>query len=108
MDYTVFDNTEEISPTEQQINEINQLAELAQNVGSYTWAYDKGDDVDGKIHDGIIAQDLLKVPALRAAVIDKGDHLEIDTRYVATAALGYVAALTRLLMNIADKQGNKL
>lgn len=100
MDYTVFDDVEDMTPTDQEISEMNQLLTLADNVGSYQWFYDTKATEDGKLHDGVIAQDLLKVPGLKAAVHkDPNDgHLSIDTNWLATAALGYVAALTRLLL----------
>lgn len=81
--------TEEIQQTE-----LAQLMDLARNIGSYEWAY-KGDD---NLHDGPVAQQLLKCEGLKDAVHkDLNGVLFVDTKYVAMACLGYIAALTRLI-----------
>lgn len=101
--YDFLDNVEDMSEGDKELTELQQLAELATEIGSYRWTYTGGPDAgDGKLHDGPIAQDLLKVPGLKAAVVkDPNDgHLEIDTKYVSLATLGYVAALVRLIMKM--------
>ena len=106
----VRDDLNQISPTEKEYTELQQLAELATNIGSYQWTYTGGPDAgDGKIHDGPIAQELLKVPGLKDAVNkDPNDgHLSIDTQYVSLATLGYVAALVRLIMKIGGEPSDK-
>lgn len=100
------DTREEIHPTEQEINELNQLIELARNVGSYTYYYNENapDEAQPGLHDGIVAQDLLKVDGLRAAVHNNinpetgEEYLSVDANQVALATLGYVAALVRMLI----------
>lgn len=101
-----YQNRECIKPTEQELNELNQLIELARNVGSYTYVYneDAPDNVKPGLHDGIVAQDLLKVDGLRSAVHNNinpetgEEYLSVDSNHVALATLGYVAALVRMLI----------
>lgn len=88
-------SAEELTPSDKKDNELQQLVDLANYVGSYTYQYKDGVSV----HDGVIAQELLQVPGLRDAV-KKGpdDSLTIDTGHVALATLGYVAALVRAIL----------
>lgn len=100
--YEFLDEVEQFTPNEKETMELQQLAEIAAHIGSYEWKYDKGDFVDGKLHDGPVAQELLEVPGLAAAVRKNSEGiLEIDTKYISLATLGYVAALTRLLIKVA-------
>ena len=113
MDLSFLDNADirddisQFTPNEQELLELQQLAEIAEKIGSYTWVYDENapkEAQDGQLHDGIVAQQLLEVPGLKAAVHEvpnedgNGTHLEVDTKFVSLATLGYVAALTRLLI----------
>ena len=92
----VTDNPPAINSPEQVSEELMQLKELAENVGSYKWIYDG----DNKEHDGIVTQDLLKVSGLKDAVkIDEETGLQtVDTNFLSLAAIGYIAALARLVL----------
>lgn len=96
LDQAITDNPPELGSPEQLNEELLQLQELASKVGSYKWQYD-GDE---NVHDGIVTQDLLKVPGLKDAVqVDPDTGLQsVDANFLSLATLGYVAALTRLVM----------
>lgn len=101
MDLSYFDDTED---TEKE--EFIDLVNLAENIGSYNWAYKpEYEDIngrnDGGVQHGIIAQDLLKVPELSNMVEeDENGILRVKTDLVAMAALSYIAELTRYVMGI--------
>lgn len=101
MDLSYFDNDKE---------EYIDLVNLAENIGSYNWAYkpeyeDINNRDDKGVQHGIIAQDLLKVPELSNMVEEGPDGiLRVKTDLVAMAALSYIAELTRLVMDIKLKE----
>lgn len=102
MDLSYFDDNKE---------EFIDLVNLAENIGSYNWAYKpEYEDINGRndegVQHGIIAQDLLKVPEL-SNMVEKGDDdiLRVKTDLVAMAALSYVAELTRYVMGIKHNDG---
>lgn len=102
MDLSYFDDNKE---------EFIDLVNLAENIGSYNWAYKpEYEDINGRndegVQHGIIAQDLLKVPEL-SNMVEKGedDLLRVKTDLVAMAALSYVAELTRYVMGIKHNDG---
>lgn len=102
MDLSYFDDNKE---------EFIDLVNLAENVGSYNWAYKpEYEDINGRndegVQHGIIAQDLLKVPEL-SNMVEKGEDglLRVKTDLVAMAALSYVAELTRYVMGIKHNDG---
>lgn len=92
----VTDDPPALESTEQQSEELLQLKELADNVGSFKWSYDN----DDKVHDGIVTQDLLKVSGLKDAVnTDPESGLQtVDTNFLSLAAIGYIAALARIVL----------
>lgn len=85
-------------------DEMSQLYDIANKIGSYRWNYkeDFSEAPDNNEHLGIVAQQLLQVPGLEAAVSEDPNTgvLKVDTQYVALAALGLIAALTRYVLNI--------
>lgn len=91
----IVDDVSEISEHEYKETELKALVDLARNIGLYEWKYDT--DVDGELHVGPIAQDLLRIPELASAVRDVNGHLEIDYKFIALAALSYVATLARII-----------
>lgn len=98
MDLSYFDDTEK--------EEFIDLVNLAENIGSYNWAYKpEYENINGRndegVQHGIIAQDLLKVPELSNMVEeDENGILRVKTDLVAMAALSYIAELTRYVMGI--------
>lgn len=90
------DNPPAIGSPDQKAEELMQLKDLAEFVGSFKWQYDN----DNEIHDGIVTQDLLKVPGLKDAVkIDEATGLQtVDTKFLSLAAIGYIAALARIVL----------
>ena len=89
-------NYDELTPEDKKKVELEQLSDIARYISSTTWQY-KGDTV---LHDGVIAQELLQVPGLRDAVHkDENGVLSIDSNFVSLATLGYIAALTRLVID---------
>lgn len=108
MDFNYFDlykddNDTSIAPDinepSQIRDEMSQLMDIASKIGSYRWSYkeDFANAPDNEEHIGIVAQQLLQVPGLEAAVSEDPETgvLKVDTQYVALAALGLVAALAR-------------
>lgn len=84
-------------------DEMLQLKDIADKIGSYRWNYkeDFSKAPDNNEHIGIVAQQLLQVPGLEAAVSQDPETgvLTVDTQYVALAALGLVSALARFILN---------
>ena len=103
MDFSYFDRIKDTIGSEPQIDTADeevQLRNIADNIGSYLYEYNKDAqneyNVDGKEHLGIVAQDLLRVPGLASAVHrDEYGNYVVDSQKVALAALGLVAALAR-------------
>ena len=96
----IVDNPNQINSNQQELDELAKLADIADKIGSYTYMY-KGTD---ELHDGVVAQELLQVPGLASAVkTDENGILTVDTRHVALATLGYVAALARVVLNERNK-----
>ena len=91
-------------------DEMSQLYDIANRIGSYRWNYKEDFNAapDNNEHLGIVAQQLLQVPGLEAAVSEDPNTgvLKVDTQYVALAALGLIAALTRYVLNINGEQTN--
>lgn len=92
-----------INSPEQIRDELSQLREVADKLGSYRWTYkddfaaNKGIDTDE--HFGPVAQQLLEIPGLSGAVMQGPDGtLQVNTNYAALAALGLVAALARIVL----------
>lgn len=94
-DSTAGLTTEDIRETE-----IQQLVDISRFIGSFQWQYKDPEFGDENLHDGPIAQELLKVPGLAGAVKEVNGTLTIDTKYVALATLGYVASLARLMTGV--------
>lgn len=96
----------------QRAAELEMLKDLAANVGQYEYNYtqEANEDptlpsVDDKDHLGIMAQDLLKIPGLASCVNSQldGNNQEtytIDTGKLALAAMGYVAALSKIVLDM--------
>lgn len=96
----------------QRAAELEMLKDLAANVGQYEYNYtqEANEDptlpgVDDKDHLGIMAQDLLKIPGLASCVNSQldGNNQEtytIDTNKLALAAMGYVAALSKIVLDM--------
>lgn len=85
----------EIEPNQQEVDELEKLKTIAKEIGSYSYVYNGTDE----LHDGIVAQELLKVPGLASAVhTDENGLLTVDTKFVALATLGYVSTLARLIL----------
>lgn len=105
MDFSYFDKdgqAPDINDPNQIADEMAQLIAIAKNIGSYRWNYQEDfmKAPDNKEHIGIVAQQLLQVPGLEAAVSqDENGTLVVDTNYLALAAMGLVAALTRLVLD---------
>ena len=102
MDLSYFDDNKE---------EVIDLVNLAENIGSYNWAYKpEYEDINGRddagVQHGIIAQDLQTVTEL-SNMVEEGEDgiLRVKTDLVAMAALSYIAELTRYVMGI--KQNGK-
>lgn len=105
MNFDYFDNA--IAPVtaeqkQQQQLELQQLADIADKIGSYYWSYKEdfankvGTDTDE--HIGPIAQQLLGIPGLSSAVIQNEDGtLAIDTQYLSLATFSMLAALARFI-----------
>lgn len=105
IDSAMTDNPPMLGSSDQLQEELLQLQEIANNVGSYKWSYDG----DNEVHDGIITQDLLKVPGLKDAVHIAEDGTQtVDTNFLSLAAIGYIAALTRLVLHKEAKDEPKL
>lgn len=105
-DYSYFD-TIGSEPQIDTEDEMIQLQNVANNIGSYLYEYtpeaQEQYSTDNQEHLGIIAQDLLKVPGLASAVHkDEYGNYIVDAQKVALAALGLVAALARKVIGETD------
>ena len=118
MDWSYFD-TIGSEPQIDTEDEMTQLQNVANNIGSYLYEYkpeaQEQYGTDNQEHLGIIAQDLLKVPGLASAVHkDEYGNYVVDAQKVALAALGLVAALARKVLDIklsedyADDTGSNM
>lgn len=106
MDLSYFgieDEAPAVNDPNQIRDEMSQLYNVANKIGSYNWSYkeDFSKAPDNEDHMGIVAQQLLQVPGLEAAVSEDPStgKLIVNTNYVACAALGLVAALARVVLN---------
>ena len=111
LDYFNSTAKPELHSPEQNIDELQQLRELADKIGSYRWEYKNNfansNGVDTDTHLGPVAQELLKVPSLAGAVQQTPDGtLTVNTNYAALAALGYVAALARIVLGDNKNDSN--
>lgn len=105
----IEDDVSDITPDEYKDTELRAITDLAQNIGLFEWKYDVPlEGTDNKLHIGPIAQDLLRVPELRAAVHKdpKSGYLKIDTKLLSLAAISYVATLARIVGDIQYKGPN--
>lgn len=93
------DSAMNLTPEDIRETEIQQLVDLSRYIGSFQWQYNDP-NMDQNLHDGPIAQELLKVPGLAGAVNEVNGVKTIDIKYVAMATLGYVAALARLVTGV--------
>lgn len=102
---------ETLNSPEQKSEELNKLVDLAKNIGLYEYNYteeavnDPNLPADDKDHIGIMAQQLLKIPGLASAVSTTTDEngnetYVVDGNKVALAALGYIAALSKIVLDI--------
>lgn len=99
MDFSFFEEVEDISPEAQKENELFMLQEIARKIGCYNWNYDNENVPDNGEHVGFITQDLLKVPGLADAVHTDENGIQVfDSRYISAAALALVAALARIVL----------
>lgn len=111
MDLGYFDNYMEDKPAsildpEQQMDELAQLQEIADKVGSYRWVYKPGLGEDEQEHIGTVTQDLYGIPGLDSCVIrTEGQPDQLDTNYLSAATFSMLAALTRIVFKLADKAG---
>lgn len=109
----LIESGEPLPPTNevQLKQEVEMLKDLASNVGLYDYNYtdeaveDPTLPTDGEEHIGIMAQQLLKVPGLASAVsttIDENGNetYVVDGVKVALASLGYIAALTKIVLDM--------
>ena len=96
-----LDEVTDISKPEYKETELKAISDLAQGIGLYEWKYEPGVTGDQELHIGPIAQDLLRVPGLASAVHKQEDGtITIDSKFVALAALSYVATLARIISKI--------
>ena len=109
----LIESGEPLPPTNevQLKQEVEMLKDLASNVGLYDYNYtdeaveDPTLPTDSEEHIGIMAQQLLKVPGLASAVsttIDENGNetYVVDGVKVALASLGYIAALTKIVLDM--------
>ena len=109
----LIESGEPLPPTNevQLKQEVEMLKDLASNVGLYDYNYtdeaveDPTLPTDGEEHIGIMAQQLLKVPGLASAVSTTTDGegnetYVVDGVKVALASLGYIAALTKIVLDM--------
>ena len=109
----LIESGEPLPPTNevQLKQEVEMLKDLASNVGLYDYNYtdeavkDPTLPTDGEEHIGIMAQQLLKVPGLASAVSTTTDEngnetYVVDGVKVALASLGYIAALTKIVLDM--------
>lgn len=109
----LIESGEPLPPTNevQLKQEVEMLKDLASNVGLYDYNYtdeaveDQTLPTDSEEHIGIMAQQLLKVPGLASAVSTTTDEngnetYVVDGVKVALASLGYIAALTKIVLDM--------
>lgn len=109
----LIESGEPLPPTNevQLKQEVEMLKDLASNVGLYDYNYtneaieDPTLPTDSEEHIGIMAQQLLKVPGLASAVSTTTDEngnetYVVDGVKVALASLGYIAALTKIVLDM--------
>lgn len=111
MDLSYFDSPLPVDSPEQKSSELEMLKELAGSVGQYNYEYKEEAIDDSNLNAkpgeflGIMAQDLLKIPGLASSVDktfdkDGNETLQVDGNRLALAALGYVAALSRVVLEM--------
>lgn len=111
MDLSYFDSPLPVDSPEQKSSELEMLKELAGSVGQYNYEYKEEAIEDENLNAkpgeflGIMAQDLLKIPGLASSVNktfdkDGNETLQVDGNRLALAALGYVAALSRVVLDL--------
>lgn len=111
MDLSYFDSPLPVDSPEQKSSELEMLKELAGSVGQYNYEYKEeaidDENLNAKPGEflGIMAQDLLKIPGLASSVNktfdkDGNETLQVDGNRLALAALGYVAALSRVVLEM--------
>lgn len=111
MDLSYFDSPLPVDSPEQKSSELEMLKELAGSVGQYNYEYKEEAIEDENLNAkpgeflGIMAQDLLKIPGLASSVNktfdkDGNETLQVDGSRLALAALGYVAALSRVVLEM--------
>lgn len=111
MDLSYFDSPLPVDSPEQKSSELEMLKELAGSVGQYNYEYKEEAIDDPNLNAkpgeflGIMAQDLLKIPGLASSVSktfdkDGNETLQVDGNRLALAALGYVAALSRVVLDL--------
>lgn len=109
----LIESGEPLPPTNevQLKQEVEMLKDLASNVGLYDYNYtneaveDPTLPTDSEEHIGIMAQQLLKIPGLASAVSTTTDEngnetYVVDGVKVALASLGYIAALTKIVLDM--------
>lgn len=104
MDFSFIDSYQEETPptaTEAQTEGYRKLVEVAQNIPLLDWRYNGVDVPDTGEKIGIITQSLLKVPGLASMVsTDENGVQSYDSALLAGAALGLVAELARVVLNV--------
>lgn len=104
MDFSFIDSWQEETPptaTEAQTEGYKKLVEVAQNIPLLDWRYNGVDVPDTGEKIGIITQSLLKVPGLASMVsTDENGVQSYDAALLAGAALGLVAELARVVLNV--------
>lgn len=104
MDFSFIDSYQEETPptaTEAQTDGYRKLVEVAQNIPLLDWRYNGVDVPDTGEKIGIITQSLQHVPGLASMVnTDENGIQSYDAALLAGAALGLVAELARVVLNI--------
>lgn len=104
MDFSFIDSYQEETPptaTEAQTDGYRKLVEVAQNIPLLDWRYNGVDVPDTGEKIGIITQSLQHVPGLASMVnTDENGVQSYDAALLAGAALGLVAELARVVLNV--------
>ena len=118
MDFSFIDSFQEETPptaTEAQTDGYRKLIEVAQNIPLLDWRYNGVDVPDTGEKIGIITQSLKHVPGLASMVnTDENGVQSYDAALLAGAALGLVAELARVVLNVklredyADDTGSNM
>lgn len=118
MDFSFIDSYQEETPptaTEAQTDGYRKLVEVAQNIPLLDWRYNGVDVPDTGEKIGIITQSLQHVPGLASMVnTDENGVQSYDAALLAGAALGLVAELARVVLNVklredyADDTGSNI